>query len=91
MTTVLCWSLVCCMSSCNGVHLIKLTVYRVSMKERKKIKCLTLIDQELIEIFSLNPDESSTPFILLRSFIDTSGIIKEVHVCIIWAFRIETL
>ena len=41
------------------------------MKERKKIKCLTLIDQELIEIFSLNPDESSTPFILLCSFIDT--------------------
>ena len=38
MTTVLCWSLVCCMSSCNGVHLINLTVYRVSMKERKKIK-----------------------------------------------------
>ena len=36
MTTVLCWSLVCCMSSCNGVHLIELTVHRVSTKERKK-------------------------------------------------------
>ena len=55
MTTVLCWSLVCSMSSCNGVHLFKLTVYRVSTKERNKIKSSTL---GLREIFYLNPAES---------------------------------
>ena len=38
ITTVLCRSLVCCMSSCSGVHLIELTVYRVSTKECKIIK-----------------------------------------------------
>ena len=46
MTTVLCWSLVCCMSSCNGVHLIKLTVYRVSTKECNKIKRVELFNDQ---------------------------------------------
>ena len=27
MTTVLCWSLVCCISSCNDVHVIDYSVY----------------------------------------------------------------
>ena len=41
MTNVLCWSLVCCMSSCNGVHLIDYSVYLYT-KERNKVKSVKL-------------------------------------------------
>ena len=51
MTTVLCWSLVCCMSSCNGGHMIELTVYRVSTKERKRNKVLNFHRSGLRENF----------------------------------------